>query len=154
MPDTCFLYWPESYVHANVTGAGNYIDVPTNFPTKNLYLVVNDNDISPLGIRMDPWDPGRDVTIEIVPVRSTEGTTNRATYVRYNQLQAGAVTATNQYRIIRLQYDTIGRTWNTEQTAIQTRRYFFDAEGNRTQLPPESVPTTVEEWIERYQAPQ
>lgn len=151
MPDTCFLFWTESYVHANVSGAGNFIDVPTNFPTKNLYLVVDDNDISPLGIKIDTWDPGRDVTIEIVPVRTTEGTTNRATYVRYNGLQAGAVTATNQYRIIRLQYDNIVRTWNAEQTAVQTRRYFFDAEGNRTQLPPESVPATVEQWLSIHQ---
>jgi hypothetical protein len=151
MPETCVLFWPESYVHSNVTGEANFIDIPTNFPTKKMYLVVDDNDISPLGIKMDTWDPGRDVTIEIVPVRTTEGTTTRATYVRYNGLQAGAVTATNQYRIIRLQYDNIVRAWNTEQTAAQTRRYFFDAEGNRTQLPPESVPATVEEWLARYQ---
>lgn len=143
-PETCALYWDPDFVTSNWDADSSVIYVPTDFPTKRLDLVVCDNGISNLYVRLPGWQPARDVEVVICVLRDTGDSVGRASRVQYlNQLLINH-TAANNYRLLICDYDSFAKTWSFYPQTLASRPYYGTT--SRKDFP-SNRPATVEEWL-------
>lgn len=146
-PETCALYWDPDFVTSNWNAESSVIYVPTDFPTKRLDLVVCDNGISNLYVRLPGWQPDRDVEVVICVLRDTGDSVGRASRVQYlNQLLINH-TAANNYRLLICDYDSFAKTWSFYPQTLASRPYYGTT--SRKDFP-SNRPATVEEWLALY----
>lgn len=146
-PETCNLYWPPEYITNHWYGR-NIVDIPTNFPTRKLNLIVCDAGITNLGINLPPWNPGRDVEISVIATRTSAAPTNRFTIVRINnntQSSAASYQVYSHYRMGVITYDSLTQSWSTRTITLAARPYWWSIDGLGVEYPI-NYPATVEEW--------
>lgn len=154
-PETCSLYWSNTYVTNNWVESTSTIYVPSNFPTRKLNLAVRDTSITNLSIHFRPWNAERDIEINIIVVRESGGITNRYTYVRLETDSVagiGSYTTPAAYREITFRYDAFIQTWHAVVKNLTGRTYWIDGDGKRV-LYPTNFPATVEEWLALHATP-
>ncbi|MBR5739169.1 MAG: MBL fold metallo-hydrolase, partial [Lachnospiraceae bacterium] len=163
-PDTCRLYWPVAYMlddtnHVSsvfeITTNGTEVvtnvlsavaTVPTNFPTRKLWLEISDFHIPELVVRIPgDWNPGRDVEITLHAFR--QGTDARNTsFVIGNSVAYMSYTAGNQYRFCTFSFDAASGVWSASPQSMQTRgSWYFGGSKNNW---PTALPLTVGKWME------
>jgi len=129
MPDTCRLYWSTNYVLNNWDTGSSSIQVPTNFPTKRLLLVVSDDDIPRLSLILpygNTFDTDKVVDITIVRenTSTTTGYTNRDTRVMFGSTSIGVYQNNGMNRMTHLEYDSASTCWISEVRQLSHRVYF------------------------------
>lgn len=145
-PETCCLYWPPEYVTNNWGQASHTIYIPTNFPTRKLHLVISDNGLTNLNVRLDPaWHPDNDVGIKVHIVRTSDNPTNRAVRVYLGQQGIGSMSAYNVFRKFEYFWDVTTRVWEGYGLYAANRQYW--AQDGVVVAFPTNYPATVEEWL-------
>lgn len=152
-PETCRLYWPDDYVTNHWDAGTSTIEIPTNFPTRRLELVVSDVGITNLTVNLPFWHPGRDTEIMVVITRTSSAPTNRYSAVRINMSSTSAnlYTAYSNYCSVSLVYDAVLETWCSYPATLPVRAYWWGKNGARVNFPTD-WPATVEEWVAEWEA--
>ncbi len=143
-PETCALFWDPDFVTSNWNADSSIILVPTNFPTKRLDLVVCDNGISNLYVRLPGWQPDRDVEVSIYVIRESGDSAGRSTRTQYGTQLIMNYTAANNYRLLLCDYDSLSETWTFLPQTLASRPYY--GTNTRKDLP-SNRPDTVEAWL-------
>ena len=149
MPETCVLWWTTNLV------SGGRVWIPTNFPTRRLEIRAERTGISDCYSYLDAtWNPGRNVEIDYYSFASTAGTNIFSLRRGSNTGSTNIVPVTfnsTPSRLVRASYDPVAEEWRLSWWTIDageaTIRYAMGAQERHTP----TGPSTVEEWLERYQ---
>lgn len=145
-PETCYLYWPPEYVSTNGGADGtNYVNIPTNFPTRRLNLTVCDAGLSNCFVNVPLWVPDSPKEIVLRFERTSVAPTNRNAKIFINGLSFNSSTIYSNYRFCRINYDPDCGAWRSDVFQLSARGYFYP-DGIRT-VYPTNFPATVEEWV-------
>lgn len=154
-PETCRLFWSSSYITNHWDEETQTIEIPTNFPTRNLFILASDDDITNLVVHLDAtWKPAREVTVSIV-VKRTTTTGARNTDVKVgNGLVLPTFTSGAQYRLATAIFDPLLgiHGWFSQSYTMPNPDYVFSTTSGARSSVPASWPATVDEWLELYQA--
>lgn len=153
-PETCRLYWPNEFV-TNHMDTNDVIFVPTNFPTRKLDLSISDQGITNLYVRIpSDFQPERDVEITISVICDQNDSSTRNTTIGFDGIPSFLnIQARSQYRVSSFSYDSHFGTWIERSFTSPVRQYSRKDGSNLRLVFPDSLPATVEEWLEAVTNP-
>ena len=154
-PVTCRLYWSDSYITNHWDAATQTIEIPTNFPTRKLFILASDTTITNLEIHLDAtWIPDREVEISVYVSRGST-TASRHTDITVGKgLIAPSLTSATGYRLATATFDPLLGTygWFSQTYTMPNPVYAFNTSNGNRVAQPSTWPSTVEGWCELLDA--
>lgn len=142
-PDWCTLYWGTNVLNGN----NLTLEIPTNFPTKNLRIYIIDTYASAVDLVVQTnWIPRGDCMIEIYAT-SASAQTNRDIRLKIAGTQIERLTSQTARRRWVLCYDSTLGYWHARQEGFGFYNYIYPPSGYQAWTFPPTAPKTVEEWL-------